>query len=391
MLNDLNTKNNNFFLKIKKDFFLRKLIHLSKIAAPNKINNKLSFINIFSDEDDIIFSATNETTEINIIVKKNNDNILDFSNGAVSISCKELIEVINTIPNEVITISVFDNVVLEITEKTSTYRLNISENNNIQKITLEKEDFSFKIKTTQLINLISQTTYINTIKDNISNSLLVNIESSENNIIASVISKYRMAKKQIKLDNYNFQDNKNFKIAISIKAINDILKILDNNKEIINLNVSISNKKIFFYTKDIIISLTLSNSNFSDIKLKNDYSSTLTIKNQSLSEEIKGLCIMSNRKVKMEVTKDIITFSTDTDSEYFGKRILESNSNDSKKFIFNGDKVEIEFDGFFVLETLKNFKTDENVNIFFNGYNKPFLIKNLDNDSFHLIAPIIAV
>lgn len=367
----------NLIIEINKSFFLSILSSLSKIATTNKIINKFSLINISLDKK-ITFSASNDVANINIIVDKNNENITKFQEGEVSVSCKELTEIIYNIPDEKILISLFDGSILEIKGKKSIYRLNVSENSKSQKIIVNNENV-FKINNNQLSNLINQISYISLLKDDITRISCINIQGNDNLITATNISKYRMSKKQIK----TADKIKNFSVSVSVKAINDIVKIFENKNE--EINISISNEKIFFYTRDTIISLVLSNSNFPDIQkmLDKKFNYLLSVKNKKISSELEGICIINNKNVRMEMLENKIIFSMCDNANCSGYREIDSD------FKFSGKKFEIEFNGHYVLEVLKILKNSEDVVFQFDDKNKPFLIKNIEGDSLHLIAPIV--
>ena len=368
----------NLILEINRFFFLSILSSLSKITISNKINNKYSLINVFSNDDEILFSANNDYSKINISVKKDNKNLLKIQKGKISVSCRELTEIINNIQDENVLISSFENI-LEINGKKTKYHLNISENNDDQKIIIKNSKSTFKLNNIQLLELINQTSYINSLKDDLISSC-INIQGKNNTITALNVSKYRISKKQIKINNAVNE----FKISVSAKSINDIIKIFENKNE--EINISINNEKIFFYTKNIIVSLVLAKEEFPDIQkiLDKKFNYSLIIKNKKITPELEGVCIISNRKVRMNISEKKIIFSMCDNDECSGSREIDSD------FQFNGE-FKIEFNGYYVLEVLKILKNSEDIIFQFDDKNKPFLIKNIEGDSLHLIAPIASV
>ncbi|MGB9609108.1 MAG: DNA polymerase III subunit beta, partial [Minisyncoccia bacterium] len=177
-----------------------------------------------------------------------------------------------------------------------------------------------------------------------------------------------------------------FSILIPLKTANELNKILENNE---NLNIFIDENQILFKTERFNLISRLVSGNFPDYEsiIPKNFKCEIVLNKEELISAIKLNSILSGKtsaiNLKINSHKKIMEVYSSEQSTGQSKYTLSAK--------IKGEDEEIAFNWKYLLDGLKNIKTEE-VFIGLNEENKPALIKSTtDSYYFYIVMPILNI
>ncbi len=302
--------------------------------------------------------------------------------GKIIIQSKSFVEMIKKMPTNIINFEVEDDLKIKIYSDTNQYRLNGYNPMDYPNISMEPNDKAIILKATIIKEIINQTAYA--LSNQEVRPLLTGLNLKINGDILECIAtdSYRLAKKNIRLD--NIIEN-SINIVIPGKSIIELEKILGDDEE--NIEMYIFKNKILFKYKNISLLSNLLEGAYPETShfIPSDFIYMINLKLQDFYDAVDRAALLAENKEKniikvhIEDKNMIITSASNELGNAEEKINIDSNTKES---------LNISFSSKYMLDALKVIK-EENIFLLLNTDDKPIIIKPVTDESLlELILPI---
>lgn len=368
--------------QINKDVLLNSLITAQKALSNKTPNPALQGIKLEVLDDHLIITTSNSDIAIKLIVKDSNLNIKE--KGSILIPGKYFIEIIRKLDGLKVSLSLVADNMLRIEADRSDITLNMMDLDDYPELEFSEKVKSIKINVRTLKTIIRQTAFATSSIENRPILTGVNFKIDGNKLTAIATDSYRLSQKIIELNEVYEPLN----IIIPGKSLDELIKVLDNNNEMVELHFDHS--KILFKYANILFQSRLLEGNYPETSklVPTDFPIVIKFNKETLSTAIERASLLSSRDgnnaiVKLNLKQDNIVEITSNSPE-IGKVLEEVYPVDE----IVGSTIKIAFSSKYILEALKIFNSSE-VTINFTGEIRPFIIKgDYDEDMIQLILPV---
>ena len=229
-------------IKIKKEVLLENLNKVSKAISTKNLIPILSGIKFDLTYKGLLLTASdNDITIQTFIPAENNKDMIIEKEGSIIIQGKYILDIVRKLPDEYINIEVIDELKILIYTENSEFNLNGIDKKEYPNISLEDNKTHVNISPKEFKKLVNQTAFATSNDESRPILTGINIKITGNIFECSATDSYRLAKKQIIL---NDVIEENYNIIIPSKNILEFIKIIDDNGD--NLEIHIFNNKILF-------------------------------------------------------------------------------------------------------------------------------------------------
>ena len=364
---------------IKKNILLENLLNTSKAISSRNLIPILTGIKFDLKEEGLYLSASDSDISIRTFIKR--DDITEIiETGSIVISGKYIVEIIRKLPDSDISIEVVDGFNMIVQTTGSEFNLNGIDPNEFPNLDLEETKNPIVINTVTFKNIVNQTFFCTSLSE--TRPLLTGINFKLNDDILEIIAtdSYRLARKQIELKDKYEND---FNIVIPSKNLVELARMLDDDKENINLHI-FSNKVLFKYKNIVFLSRLISgtypvSSNIIPTEFKVD----IECNYNDLYDMIDRASLLTSDKEKntIKLTLKNKELMISSNSPEIGKV-------EEKISIDNSGEIAISFSSKYMLEAIKSFNSDK-VHILMNNDNSPIIVKSDDEKTLvQLVLPI---
>lgn len=367
---------------IAREILLEALNNVSKGLSSKTPLPVLTGIKIETNNNKLILTTTNREISIQACIE-NEESLVIENDGWCVVPGKYFIDIAKKIDGKKVEFSTFEENTIKILSDRSNFTLIALEKNNYPVINFEPIGEAIQIKASLIKQLIKQTAFAAGSSEARITLTGVCLELENNKLKAIATDSYRLAKKEIELENNHTQ----FRVNVPSKALEELCKIIDDDKEDILMYV-MANKVLFVY-KDVKFVTRLIEGSFPDTS--------------SLFPKAHLIEIVFDKNALIS-TVDRASLFTNMDSSSIVKFIINndqsiqisSNSNEIGKVV---DEViplksvelppfQIAFSAKYFLEALKVFESSQ-ITIKFTGEIKPFAIEaENDPNLIQLILPV---
>jgi DNA polymerase-3 subunit beta len=365
---------------IKKSIILEQLVNVNRAISPKNIIPILNGIKFDLDEQGLQLTASDSDLTIKSLIKPEDIETVD-KEGSIVIQAKYIIDIVKSMPGEIINFEVVDGSSIIIYCNNTKYNLNCLNSNDYPQIQMEENKNSIKLKGEDLKRMIKQTIFAVSTQE--SRPLLTGVNININGNILEFITtdSYRLAKKTFILEE-NFDEAIN--IVVPGRNMNELDKIVSD-ASIVEIHVF--NNKILFKIDNILFQSNLLNgqypntSNFIPKEFK--YIITTNLNNFYASIDRAALLTQSKERniVKMEANENKLCISSISSEIGKVEDYLDVERN-------NDEQIVISFSAKYMIDALRTFENDD-ITIFMNGDSAPIVIKsNSDESLIQLILPI---
>lgn len=244
--------------------------------------------------------------------------------------------------------------------------------------TFDNEGTIFKINADSLKGLI-KSTYFASAQENIKPIFTGCLMEIKNNVCTFVaLDGYRMAIKKESIDYSGV-----LSAVVPAKALLEILRIIEENKE--TIEITISESHVSFKIDHTTVISNLLDGKFIDYEgiLKDNFVSTIKVDSFSFRNSIERASLLAkddkNNLIILDIQDNNIQINSA--SEYGN---VEENVDITK----TGEDIKIGFNSKYILDVLKVIDT-QNITLNFIGKNNPCFLKEEDNDNFiYMILPV---
>ncbi|MFQ6794448.1 MAG: DNA polymerase III subunit beta [Thomasclavelia sp.] len=346
----------------------------------------LKSIKMTVDEDSITLLSSN--TDITIQSVYESDDLEVIETGEVLVPALIFSNIIKKLNGENITVTM-EGTVLTVKGKKSKYQVNTIRVDDYPNIDISNDGTAFDIDSKLLSSILGETSYAVS-KSEIKPILTgVNLVYSKANkrLITAATDGYRLAK--IKTDITS--DGDDFNIIIPEKAVKKVLKIIKNFDDDKNFKMTVSLKKVSIQTGNILLIFRLVDGSYPDTNrlVPNSFNTMVEVDKGSLIESIKRVSLIANDQnenyVKITLKNNTLILET---------RTLEVGN--AQDFISDvkvpGKEKEFEetFSVRFILDALANINSDGMVRLYRVGALKPYVFNAPEKKGIHLILPVRA-
>ncbi len=208
----------------------------------------------------------------------------------------------------------------------------------------------------------------------------VYIHPQEEGLAFVATDSFRLAEKIIKLKKYSEFEQ----ILIPFKNVNDLLKLINDEKEVISINFS--KNQISFVFDDVYIVSRIIDGVFPDYKqiIAKEFKTEVIILKQDLINTLKLSNIFSDNLNQINIKVSVINKTLEIKSK---NSDIGENINKLSATII-GEDIEINFNHKYVIDCFQSIESDS-VSLLFNGLNKPMVIRGISDKSFtYLVMPM---
>ena len=337
----------------------------------------------------IKFDLTNEglsllasDSELTIKVFINEKDIKKIENtGSMIIQSKFILDIIRKMPSDIITFEAEDTSKIKIYTDNNEYSLNCYDINDYPHITLEDSKEPITIKAETLKDIINETVYAVSTQEVRPLLTGINLKILGDNLECIATDSYRLAKKNLKLDNIV---NSTINIVIPGKSISEFEKMLTTEGDVI---MHIFSNKILFKYHNIDFQTNLLSGTYPDTNhfIPNEFAYMINLDLKAFNDAIDRASLLAQSKDKniVRVVIDSKKMTITSSASEIGKTEENLSIECSNK-----EKLEISFSSRYMLEALKVIK-DDNILLLINSDDKPILIKSVKDESLiELILPV---
>ncbi len=367
------------YFKINKKEFYDALVTVSRAISNYSPLPAFSGIKFEVSNNDICLIGSDSDISIKTNLVKNEHNNLEiFKTGSIVIEAKYILDIVRKIDSELIEIEILDGCTTKISGNKSEYKINGMYANEYPSLDFSPCESSFNMKSNILKTIIHETTFATSEKETKPVLSGVNFSCIDNRLVCVATDSYRLSKKIVEIDN-----KLTFDITIPAKGLNEVMKSLDKQEEV---KISLSNKKIQFVLNNVMIQTRLIDGIYPDTSklIPNSFEYVLTLDSKEILSAIDRISFIKTDGVsviRLNLTTNECILSSK--SKEVGSAIEELSTAS-----YEGDSLEISFNGKYVFDALKVIKS-QLVSISFNGEMKPFIIKSIDDDNLiQLVLPV---
>jgi DNA polymerase-3 subunit beta len=245
-------------------------------------------------------------------------------------------------------------------------------------IELNKGEATIKLPSSVFRMIVNQTSFAASDKETRPILTGVNFRTEGDNLECVATDSFRLAKKVIKMPGV-----KPFNVTIPAKTLNEISRIIENEKEV---DINISDKKVVFtLPKTLVVTRVISGSYPDTNKLiPQAFEYQLNTVSQSFISAIDRASLLSIDR------QNIVKLSLSANKIHVTSKSQEigSASENVVSFRYSGNPLEVSFTSSYVIDAIRALGTEE-VTILFNGEMKPFIIKSKDDaNTIQLVLPV---
>lgn len=370
-------------IKIKKEVLLENLNKVSKAISTKNLIPILSGIKFDLTYKGLLLTASdNDITIQTFIPAENNKDMIIEKEGSIIIQGKYILDIVRKLPDEYINIEVIDELKILIYTENSEFNLNGIDKKEYPNISLEDNKTHVNISPKEFKKLVNQTAFATSNDESRPILTGINIKITGNIFECSATDSYRLAKKQIVL---NDVIEENYNIIIPSKNILEFIKIIDDNGD--NLEIHIFNNKILFKNNNLLFQSRLISGNYPNINnlIPTDSFLKISANLDDIYNVIDRASILTSDK-----EKNIVTLETNGNMLIVKSSSAEVGRVEEKMSIIknNDENIKISFSAKYMLEALKSF-SGKNIEMSFVGEVKPIIVKDEEEENLiQLVLPI---
>ena len=363
----------------------KKLIeHLNYVIKGISNKNLIPILNCIKMEltnDGLYLLSTNNDIAIKSFIPANEITAIK-STGIIVVYGKYLYEIIKKLPSEIISIEeVLEDKINIFTPKSSFY-LNCNKVDDFPILNLEETNEPILINKKVLKNLINQTIFATSLEESRPVLTGLNFQIINNKLKCTATDSYRLASKEIELDQ---KTENELNIIIPGKNMVELNKIVNDEDDVAELHIF--NNNIIFKFSNIVFMSRLINGTYPNTSalVPNEFNLKFKVKKTDIYNSIDRASLLTNEyekhTIKLESqNNEVIVSSNIPEIGKVEERLIVEKNNDNN--------ITISFSAKYMLEALRSVE-EEYIELLFNGELKPFIIKNIEDDSLlQLILPI---
>lgn len=368
-------------IEIKQNILIENLNYVIKGVSNKNIIPILNCIKFELTNEGLYLTSSDSESAIKTFIEKENiENINSL--GTIVVSGKYIYEIIRKLPNEIIKIEEIVDNKINITTSNSSFNLNCNESSEYPELDLNDSKNPIYINRKVFKNIIRQTSFASSTQETRPEFTGLNFIIDKNVLATTATDSYRLAKKIIELNEIN---EENINIIVPTKNLNELEKMINDDDN--DIEIHIFSNKIIFKFDNILVMTRLINGNYPDTNrlIPGKFEIIFEVSLEEFFKAIDRASLFTSEydknTIKLNYENEIITISSNIpEIGHVEEKIrVKTTYKDSFKIAFSSK---------YMLDALKSLDCD-NINIKFNGEEKPIIISNVIEDGLtQLILPI---
>ena len=368
-------------LTIDKESFLKALNNASHAINPKNPVAILSNFKLELNERGLdVTGSNNEITIRSTAPYMLGDRtiITNVVRGAALVNAHLITELVRKMEGTTISLDIVDNAIAKIDDGRTNFKLNCAPADEYPDIDLEPTGTELILPCQDLDDLVSQSAFAASGKDQRPILAALNLEAADNILTATATDSARLARKSIRIES-----DARFRTNIPARTFAEIVRLMEGALEV---RMYISDRKALFVFDGTTVSTRLIPGDYPVTKsiIPTVCNYKLQVNSQELLNAMSRIAVLSADKeygVKLSMSEDHVEVSVKSDRHGSGNEQI-------KTFQFEGDHLEVSFNSLFVIDAIKALKA-EDVTICFQAEMRPFVVKNPKDDSvIELITPM---
>lgn len=370
----------NMKFTIEKSIILEGLNNVIRAISTKNVIPVLNGIKFELTTEGLYLTASDSELTIKVLIESKE--IKQISNyGGIIIQSKYILDIVRKMPSEIINFEVIDGLKIKIYTDNNQYNLNCLDINDYPDVKLDESKEPIYIKGDEFKKIINQTVFAISTQELRPILTGVNFKFTKNILEAVATDSYRLAKKNIELDQTMEKD---LEVVIPGKNIMELERIITDDSI---LEIHIFNNKALFKYKNINFQTNLLSGTYPNTSnlIPNEFAYIVKVNKKDFNDAIDRAALLTQGKdkniVKMSLENNKMTINSYASE--IGKveeqLIVDSN---------NKEKLEISFSSKYMLEAIKTI-SEEEILLLLNSDVKPLIIKSITDETLiQLILPI---
>lgn len=363
--------------KIKRIKLLNALSKATKAVSVRSPLPVLTGIKFDLLENRLVLTGSDSDLTIQTVINEDDD-LEIIEEGSVVLSSRYILDIVRKINSDDIEIEIIDGLLTRIKGNQIEYSLNGTDAIDYPRIDLSKTGTHFIMNALHLKNIISETKFAASDKENKPILTGINFKAKNNTLECVATDSYRLAKKIISLD-----EDVTFNITIPKLSLDEISKIIEKDEDI---ELYVSDRKVLFVFDQNIIQTRLIDGSYPDTArlIPDHFDYELDIDTVDILNAIDRVSLLSNEQnniIKLDLSSDKVMLSS------YQQEIGSVEENLSTSF-YKGEPLSISFSCKYASDAIKSFKGTK-IRILLTGEMKPFIIKDIEKDDLiQLVLPV---
>jgi DNA polymerase-3 subunit beta len=301
--------------------------------------------------------------------------IRNSQEGSTLVAAKILLEVVRHLDDEICTFELVDTSILKIEDSKSNFKLNSIRSEEYPDIDLSVSGASLTLPGKDIQTLVESTAFAASIKETRPILTAVNLEAGDFKLVATATDTARLARKHI-----DIESDVRFVANIAAKKLIDIVRSFEEDDEV---TIAVNEKKAVFAFANSVISTRLTSGDYPNTKniFPKVFNYHLEVNAQDFLKAMERVSLLSTEYegvVKLIMDQDEV--------EMISRSTMVGSANEKLKvFQFAGEHLEISFKASFVADAIRACRS-EDVTIAFVGEMKPFVVKNVKDESIEMLV-----
>ena len=359
---------------VNREYLLKALTTVSK-AVPQKAEYPiLQNVKMSLNEKglELVGSDNNMTIRTRVPYMVNDIELIkNAKQGETLVQCKLILEIVRKSESDFVDFELIDNSILKITYGDVVSRPNTLRAEEYPEIDLSTNGATFDANVGDIAKLVEQTAFAASTKENRPILTAVNLSAHDGLLTATATDTARLARKTIEIES-----DANFSVNIPAKKLLDIVHSFEGEGLV---TIAISDKKASFSFGNTLISTRLINGDYPNTKniVPKSFNYYLEVNSREFMSAMDRVSLFGN-VIKLIMTEDEVEMISR--SATFGSANVKLST-----FQFSGERLEISFNAQFVGDAIRAVAS-EDVTISFIGEMKPFVVKNVKDDSIDMLV-----
>ncbi len=369
--------------KINTRILSHNLNHVSRAISLKSPIPVLSGILFDVKEEGLTIIGSDSEVSIKIDIPVSEDYLLDIEQtGSIVLNSKYVLDIIKKIDEDNVSFEILDGEFIKISTNKSVFNLNGISATEYPKIDMNKTNNPISFEQQVFKTIIDQTVFAVSLNENRPILTGINFNINGDLLLVNSTDSYRLSHKRLTLDE---AVDIALNIVIPGKSLNELSKMISGNDPI---EMHIFNNKVLFTFNNVVFQSRLLEGTYPDtsklIPLSFDFN--IVASSYDLVSSIDRASLIAKDR-----SKNVVKLSTDSKTE----AKITSNAPEIGKVVEDvvvdkdiDNDFTISFSAKYMIEAIKSLKCEE-VKVSFNGDMKPFIIKNVDDDSvIQLVLPV---
>lgn len=300
--------------------------------------------------------------------------IRNSQEGATLVAAKILIEIVRHLEDETCTFELIDSSILKIEDSKANFKLNSIRPEEYPDIELGVSGASLSLPGKDIQAIVESTAFAASIKETRPILTAVSLEAGDFKLSATATDTARLARKSVEINS-----EAKFVANISAKKLLDIVRSFEPDEEV---TLSVSESKAVFAFGNSVISTRLISGDYPNTKniFPKQFNYYLEVNAQEFLKAMERVSLLSTEYegvIKLCMNEDEV--------EMISRSSTNGSANEKLSvFQFSGEDLEISFKASFVADAIRACKS-EDVTIAFVGEMKPFIVKNVKDESVEML------